>query len=317
VSVVVLDNYSTGHNILPLSSVTYIEGDILDDDIYDTLPSDITHVVHLAAAISVAESMTEPDKYERINVQGSEKVYKYAQSMPSVKGVISASSAAIYGDPVTLPCREVDGYGGISPYADTKWKMELLGRKMAKAGERGETDRDGDRGDPLRIMFMRPFNVYGPRQDPKSPYTGVISTFMGNARTGQDLTIFGDGEQTRDFVFVRDLVRAALNVLLETSPLPEEGASLLYSPVTEVYNIGTGTRITVNTLAETVVEIAGRGADVTVKHGKPREGDVIHSVSCVDKLRSRIGWAPADRLQEGLTRTWQWFMEDVQGAAEY
>jgi len=148
-------------------------------------------VIHLAAAISVAESMSDPDKYNRTNVYGSEMVLQYAKEH-QVKMVVAASSAAVYGDiPDKLPIEEGNLYGGKSPYALTKWQME-------------ELMQDYNKKHGVKSLALRFFNVYGPRQDPSSPYSGVISKFMDMATKSADVTIFGDGEQTRDFVYVKE-----------------------------------------------------------------------------------------------------------------
>ena len=134
--------------------------------------------------------MSDPDKYNRTNVYGSELVLQYAQKH-KVKMVVAASSAAVYGDiPEKLPIDESNLYGGKSPYAETKWQMEEIMQKYNQ-----------DHGVPA--IALRFFNVYGPRQDPTSPYSGVISKFMDMATKNADVTIFGDGEQTRDFVYVK------------------------------------------------------------------------------------------------------------------
>lgn len=147
--------------------------------------------MHLAAAISVAESMKLPEKYSKINVDGSRKVLDWARAH-KIKNVVAASSAAVYGNPSPdkLPLDEKEPYAGLSPYAKSKWDMEGV---MQEAWEKYK----------LPSTALRFFNVYGPRQDPHSPYSGVISLFMQQGLDSKDVTILGDGEQTRDFVYVK------------------------------------------------------------------------------------------------------------------
>merc|ERR1712166_371031 len=144
--------------------------------------------------------MNDPGKYDRVNVDGSRKVLEFAHKR-HVKMVVAASSAAVYGDiPDKLPIDESNLYGGKSPYAETKWKMEGLMQQF-------NTEK------AVPSIALRFFNVYGPRQDPTSPYSGVISKFMDMAKKKKDVTVFGDGEQTRDFVYVKDVTRAIITAM--------------------------------------------------------------------------------------------------------
>lgn len=146
------------------------------------------------------------------------------------------------------------------------------------------------------FLFCRFFNVYGPRQDPKSPYTGVMSIFMDRARDGRDLTIYGDGEQTRDFVFVEDLV-CGVDTLLQKA---DKG----------VYNIGTEMQTTINDLARAIVKMAATGSKIV--HEDQRAGDIKYSVSSSQKLQA-FGWKAAYELASGVAKTWAWF---VNGSGE-
>ena len=194
-----------------------------------------THVIHLAAAISVAESMNDPDKYERINYGGSQKVLDWiraynthvsrllkddkqteSQDAPTlIRKVVAASSAAIYGDPdpALLPLRESAPYGGLSPYADTKYRMEGLMREFVESQNGDNERKDREFIPATSATALRFFNVYGPRQDPKNPYSGVISLFLEMATHNKDITILGDGLMTRDFVYVKDVARYELQCI--------------------------------------------------------------------------------------------------------
>jgi UDP-glucose 4-epimerase len=173
------------------------------DDLGKIETEKVDYVIHLAAAISVAESMTNKEKYMNHNIDGSKKVFSWAMDH-GVKHVVAASSAAIYGDSIpwgTLPngITEDLPYGGLSPYADSKYKMENVMKKLT------DENPGGDGKKKFCATALRFFNVYGPRQDPKSQYSGVISIFMQMALDGSSIGILGDGEQTRDFVYVKVL----------------------------------------------------------------------------------------------------------------
>merc|ERR1711907_928289 len=188
--------------------------------------------------------MNDPGKYTRTNVEGSRLVLEYAKAA-GAKMVVAASSAAIYGDiPDKLPIAESEGYGGKSPYAETKWAMEKLMEKFNK--EQG-----------LPTTALRFFNVYGPRQDPTSPYSGVISKFMDMSKKNLDVTIFGDGEQTRDFVYVKDVARAIVTAMESSSDSFDQ------------FNVCTGVETTVKQLANTVIGLFGASSKVT--HGPERD----------------------------------------------
>ncbi|KAH0576990.1 UDP-glucose 4-epimerase [Spironucleus salmonicida] len=267
--VTVLDNFATGRNLH--ADATYVVGDVTDTSAFDTL-STFDFVVHLAAAISVAESMTNPAKYQRSIVEGSRNVFAYAVRT-GARAVLSASSAAVYGDCGTDAITEAYRYGGISPYAQAKYDMEGI-----PAGDTSAT----------RFIFCRFFNVFGPRQDPSSPYTGVMSIFIDRALRGIPITIFGDGEQTRDFVYVKDLVCGAFALL-------DGGAS-------GVFNIGTGRSTAVQRLAEICADLGGS----EIVHAEPRDGDIKYSLSCPEKIFETVGWRAETEFLDGLKATWQW-----------
>ncbi|KAL7555286.1 hypothetical protein ACHAWF_018942 [Thalassiosira exigua] len=266
-----------------------------------------THVIHLAAAISVAESMTDPAKYERINFDGSQKVLdwigEYNKIVTSndrggepIKKLVAASSAAIYGDPdpSLLPLREEAGYGGLSPYADTKFRMEGSMRKFLEK-QRSDNDGPADTG----AVALRFFNVYGPRQDPKNPYSGVISLFLEAALRGKDITVLGDGRMTRDFVYVKDVARAIVLALLQEGDAP---------PSFAVYNVCTGRSITINTLAEEVKRSMGSQSEII--HLDPRDGDIRESSCNPIGARGGIGFQAAVSKGGGLEKTADWFRQE-------
>ena len=285
--------------------------------------SSFTHVIHLAAAISVAESMKDPDKYEKVNYAGSKNVLdwinKYNENLSSspargsgpIRKIVAASSAAVYGDPdpSLLPLRESAPYGGKSPYADTKYRMEGLMREFVKKHSSASSAIP-----PTSAVALRFFNVYGPRQDPKNPYSGVISLFLEAAQSGKDITILGDGEMTRDFVYVKDVARAIVLALLqeETEKWDPDGKS--DSASFAVYNVCTGSTITINTLAEQVKSSMNSKSDIT--HLDPREGDIRESSCNPEGVRDGIGFVSAVSQEGGLEKTAIWFKEQSRSAED-
>lgn len=314
-TVYVLDNLSSGKNVFKTtsdcsSSLVYTIGDIRDKAIFSRLPQKIDFVIHLAAAVSVAESVTNPQKYMLTNVEGSRNVFQYAVDAKA-SAVLSASTAAYYGDCGKSAITEAFPYGGISPYAESKMEMERLGAEFQKTSR-------------CRFIFCRFFNVYGPRQDPSSPYTGVMSIFMDRCAARKPITIFGTGEQTRDFVFIKDLIVAAINLLgqLDKFPIgadavqqndPEEVQRSAYTGegvYPTVFNIGSGISISVNELAELAKIVSGRH-EVEIVHGEPRSGDILHSLSDCTRIRNATGWSASTTLRVGMSETWGWAAGEI------
>ncbi|KAL9188174.1 hypothetical protein ACHAXT_006552 [Thalassiosira profunda] len=316
--VTILDDESNGHNHNKYAT-ELVPHDITVVGDLPAIPSggktggQFTHVIHLAAAISVAESMNEPEKYERINYGGSEKVLQWVDAYNNqasaggdgkkdhkdpgirpIRRMVAASSAAVYGDPdpALLPLRESAPYGGLSPYADTKHRMEGLMKKFVDA--QNDKHRTIPRTSAVALRF---FNVYGPRQDPKNPYSGVISLFLEKAITGHDITILGDGKMTRDFVYVKDVARAIVLALLQERK--DKDADFA------VYNVCTGTSITINTLAAQIKQ--SMESESRLMHLEPRQGDIRQS-SCNPSLaKEEIGFASAVSQECGLEKTANWF----------
>jgi UDP-glucose 4-epimerase len=234
----------------------------------------VERIVHLAAQVSVVQSVDNPLVDMQINYGGTLHVLEYARAM-GVKKVVFASSAAVYGDVATLPVGEDAPTRPVSPYGIDKLASELaLDYYAAVHG--------------VPTTALRFFNVYGPRQDPSSPYSGVISIFADRARAGQALLIFGDGGQTRDFVYVGDVVRAIVAAL-------GDGNSGL------VANVATGSEITVLELARTVVELCGGKS--AIEHAAARPGEILKSRARVDRLRQSLGIVAETRLVDGLRET--------------
>ncbi len=239
----------------------------------------VDRIVHLAAQVSVVRSVEDPLVDARTNHIGAIQVLEYARKN-RVKKVVFASSAAVYGDVTVFPVREDSTLEPLSPYGIHKLSNELLfGYGQTVHG--------------LPATGLRFFNVYGPRQDPHSPYTGVISIFAERARAGKELLIFGDGQQTRDFVFVADVARAVCDCVLggqDEAP---------------VMNIGTGRETSVNQLAEHIIGLSAErfGKRSNVRHDPPRSGEIRRSVADVSLAAKHIGFVPRHELAEGLRIT--------------
>jgi UDP-glucose 4-epimerase len=234
----------------------------------------VERIVHLAAQVSVVASVANPLVDMAVNYGGTLHVLEYARAMGVAK-VAFASSAAVYGDVDTMPVGEDTPTRPVSPYGIDKLASELaLDYYAAVHG--------------VATTALRFFNVYGPRQDPSSPYSGVISIFSDRARAGKPLTIFGDGGQTRDFVYVGDVVRAIVAAV-------GDGNSRL------VANVGTGGEISVLELARTIVELCGGKS--TIAHAPQRAGEILKSRARVDRLRDQLGVVAETKLVDGLRAT--------------
>lgn len=274
----VLDNLRTGYrkNLDGLKHV-FLEGSVTDRAAVAKAVDGVDYVFHLAALVSVPESMAKPGECVDINVHGLLNVLE-ASAAAGVKKLVFASSAAIYGDNPTVPKLESMLPEPKSPYAITKldgeYYLDLFNR------ERG-----------LETAALRFFNVFGPRQDPKGAYAAAVPIFIEKALKGEDITVHGDGEQTRDFIYVKDIV-GALSFAVETPG------------VTGVFNAGYGGQMTINDLANKI--IASAGSDSKVLHGPERAGDVKHSRSSADKLRT-AGWQPKHSLDDALATTLEFF----------
>ncbi len=274
----VLDNLRTGyrHNLEGLKH-TFIEGSITDRELVKKAVEGVDYIFHLAALVSVPESMAKPGECVDINVHGLLNVLEEA-SAAGVKKLVFASSAAIYGDNPTVPKLETMIPEPKSPYAITKLDGEYY---------LGMFQREGR----LETAAIRFFNVFGPRQDPKGAYAAAVPIFIEKAVKNEDITVFGDGGQTRDFIYVKDIV-GALSFAVETPG------------VVGVFNAGYGGQITINDLANGLIQAADSSSKVL--HAPERAGDVRNSRASSEKLRA-AGWAPKHTLEEGLGMTLEFF----------
>ncbi|MGO4573846.1 NAD-dependent epimerase/dehydratase family protein [Microvirga sp. 2TAF3] len=274
-SVVVLDNLSTGHRDNLTNSAEFIVGDVRDHKLLSDLAKDCSGIFHLAAIASVPKCTQQWHDSHSINLSASVDIFEMAAECDIP--VVYASSSAIYGDAKRTPIGEDDPKHPISPYGADKYAMEL----HATAGAR---TRD------LRSFGLRFFNIYGPRQDPHSPYAGVIAVFMRHALAGTSITIHGDGEQIRDFVYVADAVAACHAAM---GHLHDRKAA-----AAEVSNVCTGQATSIRTLVNSVADLIR--PDLNISNGPARAGDIMISVGDPSRLNRILGLQPSTSLSDGL-----------------
>ena len=275
--VIIIDDLSSGKmenmdKVLFGKKAEFVQGSITDPSLLKRLFTDADYVFHLAAVTSVPRSIDNPQASHEVNVNGTLNVLLAARDN-SVKKLVLASSAAVYGDTPTLPQTEDMMPRPLSPYAVAK----LVGEYYCQVFTRIYN---------LPTVCLRYFNVYGPRQDVNSPYAAVIPKFIQEVRRGNAPVIFGDGEQTRDFAFVKDVVEA--NVLAAQSD------------ISGIFNIGGGESVTINRLAALIVELVG--SHVKPIYREPRPGDIKYSLADISRA-SAFGFKPEYNLKQGLAET--------------
>jgi UDP-glucose 4-epimerase len=284
-----VDNFSTGkpENLTPiLGQIDFREADILDLDAMKAACTGIDYVLHQAAIPSVPKSVLDPIGSNRANVDGTVNVLVAARDA-KVKRVIYAASSSAYGDTPTLPKREDMTPDPISPYAVAKL-----------AGERYMISFYRCYG--LETVSLRYFNIFGPRQDPSSQYSGVLAKFIAQMLDGKQPTIFGDGEQSRDFTYIDNCVNA--NLLACKAPA-EQAAG-------KVFNVATGRQITLNqafTVLQNITSFSGSPI-----YGPERGGDIKHSLADISLAQKHLGYAPVVDFEDGLKQTVEWY-RSVQG----
>lgn len=281
----VLDNFSTGHraNLAHcISSIDLIEGDMRDMEVVETAVQDIDCILHEAALPSVPRSVKAPVTTNDVNVGGTLKLFSAARKA-GVKKIVFASSSSVYGDNPELPKHEDMTPKPMSPYAVTKLTGEHYLRVFASLYG-------------LETLAIRYFNVFGPRQDPNSQYSGVIAKFMHAALFDETCVINGDGLQARDFTFIDNVVDANLRAL-STPGLNGQ-----------VINVACGTCITLLDLLKAVEDASGK--KLRVEHGPERAGDVRFSHAAIDAAHELLGYSPSVPFDEGIKRTFDWYKQE-------
>jgi UDP-N-acetylglucosamine/UDP-N-acetyl-alpha-D-glucosaminouronate 4-epimerase len=281
-SVVVLDDLSSGseENLAGVRSKIDLRiGSIIDLATVQSACAGADYVIHLAARTSVPKSVKDPLETNQVNIDGTLNVLLAARDAKVRRFVYAASSAA-YGETPTLPKVESMQAEPISPYGVTKFVGELYAQVFGRVYG-------------LENASVRYFNVFGPRQDPTSQYSGVLSRFMLAVLKGEPLVIYGDGEQSRDFTYIANIVDETLRAC------EAAGAS------GKVFNGGTGARITLNQVVKLLAKITGN--KIPVKYDPPRDGDIRDSQADVSLAREILGFEPRVLFEEGLRRTWEWY----------
>ena len=281
-SVVVLDDLSSGKedNLAEIrNKITFIKGSITDIEVVRKAMHEAEYVLHLGARTSVPRSVKDPIDTNKINIEGTLNVLVAAKEL-KVKRVVFAASSSAYGETPTLPKVETMQPQPISPYGVTKYVGELYGQTFGRCYG-------------LENVSLRYFNIFGPRQDPSSPYSGVLAKFCTAFLEDTQPLVFGDGEQTRDFTFVENAVQA--NLLACEAP----------NASGKVFNVGVGERVSLNEVLRELGKIAGKRLEA--KYEPPRDGDIRDSQADISQARECLEYNPQVSFEEGLARTFAWY----------
>jgi nucleoside-diphosphate-sugar epimerase len=284
----VLDNFITGReeNLAPFQEgIELLRGDIRELNVCQMAVKDVDYVLHQAALPSVPRSIEDPLLTNSINIEGTLNML-IASRDEGVKRFVYASSSSVYGDDPNLPKKEGAEGNQISPYAVSK----LVGEKYCQVFSHVYG---------LSTVCLRYFNIFGPRQDPHSLYAAVIPKFITRLLNGEAPVVYGDGEQSRDFTYVSNVVDANL----DAARAPGLSGA--------VFNIGCGSRITINALVAILLEIMK--TDLGPSYEKERPGDVRHSFADITLAEKALRYNPQVQIEEGLVRTVEWFKEQSQG----
>ena len=291
-----LDNFATGHrhNVEPFLSnknYTLIEGDIRNLDTCREAVAGADYVLHQAALGSVPRSINDPITSNDVNVSGFLNMLVAARDA-SVKRFVYAASSSTYGDSEALPKVEDKIGRPLSPYAITKYVNELYADVFAKTYG-------------MQTIGLRYFNVFGRRQDPNGAYAAVIPLFVKQLMQHQSPTINGTGDYSRDFTYIDNVIQMNHRAMLTDNP----------AAINQVYNTAVGDRTTLNELVAYLKEFLSTHdaaiADVEIKHGPNRAGDIPHSLASVDKARNLLGYEPTHNIRAGLREAVQWYWENL------
>jgi len=294
--VVIIDDLSTGKmkNIIDLSesgNLKFIKGSILESGLLRSIikSENISLVSHQAAISSVAKSIADPVKTMETNVAGTTSLFHIAAEY-GCKRVVFASSSSIYGDSPELPKRETMAPCPKSPYAMSKAAKEMIGSVFSSLYG-------------IDIIGLRYFNVYGKRQDPASDYAAVIPKFITKALENEPIPIEGDGSQTRDFIYIDDVVNANLRALI--------GGNISGN----IFNVANGEQTSIMELAMTIIEITGSKSEIVFK--PPRIGDIRNSVGDTEYAIRNLGHSNKFNIKKGLKVTTEWYKESCQMSTQY
>ncbi|WP_420581123.1 SDR family oxidoreductase [Reichenbachiella sp.] len=288
-SVRVLDNLMTGSKdnlkeSFKESKLHFIEGDIRDFDTCLSACNGVDYVFHQAALGSVPRSIKDPLTSNEVNVAGTLNVF-YASVQAKVKSVIYAASSSTYGDSQSLPKVEQVIGNPLSPYAITKYVNELYADVFSKIYD-------------IKFVGLRYFNVFGPKQNAAGAYAAVIPNFIQAILKEEAPVINGDGSISRDFTYIDNVVQANLKAM-------ESGNEIK----NEVFNIALGSSTTLSELYELLKKISG--SDLLAQYGSERMGDVQHSLADISKAKKLLGYQPSVSVEEGLTKTFNWFKQEI------
>lgn len=285
-----VDNFATGkpENLQEiLDRIDFREADILDPEAMQKACRRVDYVLHQAAVPSVPKSVQDPLGSNRANVDGTVNVLVAARDA-KVKRVVYAASSSVYGDTPTLPKREEMTPNPISPYAVAKLASEYYMLSFFRCYG-------------LETVCLRYFNIFGPRQDPSSPYSGVLAKFITQMLRGERPTIFGDGEQSRDFTYIDNAVSA--NLLASKAPKQVAGG---------IFNVATGRRVNLKETFQALKNLTGYQG--YVKFAPERPGDVKHSLADISKAGKHLGYKPLVSFEEGLKKTVDWYRSQMEMA---
>jgi len=283
-----IDNFATGkqENIAEIvGEIDFREADLLDAAAMQKACLGVECVYHQAAIPSVPKSVLDPEGNNRANVDGTVNVLIAARDA-KVKRVVYAASSSAYGDTPTLPKQEEMPPDPISPYAVAKLASEYYMVSFYRCYG-------------LETVSLRYFNVFGPRQDPTSPYSGVLAKFITQMLRGEQPTAFGDGSQSRDFTHIDNAVEA--NLLAATAPAANAAG--------RVFNIATGRRVDLNQTFEILKRLTGYSG--SLKYAAERDGDIKHSLADISRAERQLGYKPRVHFEEGLRRTVEWYRDRV------
>ena len=274
-SVVVLDNFRTGEisNINHLAGkIKIVQGDVRDEKLLSEIVKNIDGIIHLAAVVSVDEAIERPKEAFEINGIGTLNLLELARKY-DIENFVYASSAAVYGDPIEIPISENHPLNPKNPYGASKLSAEMLVNSYRETYG-------------LKTISLRYFNVYGPRMK-LGPYAGAVIKFVSAALKNKKITIFGDGNQIRDLIYVSDVARANI-IALEKNE-------------TGVFNVGTGKGTKIIDVARRIIELTKSKSEIT--YTPPRPGDIRESVANIEKITTKLKWKPTVTLEMGLKLT--------------